>query len=56
MFQSNAQAMEPSYINWDLQREYITRGMTQLSASNFQDIFNMTKRVGEVEVKMNNIK
>ena len=56
MFQSSAQTAEPSYINWDLQKDYITRGVTQLSASNFQDIFNMTKRVGEVEVKMSNLK
>lgn len=56
MFQSSAQAAEPSYINWDLQKDYITRGTTQLSASNFQDIFTMTKRVGEVEVKMSNLK
>lgn len=56
MFHSSAQAAEPSYINWDLQKDYIKRGMTQLSASNFQDIFSMTKRVGEVEVKMSNLK
>jgi outer membrane lipoprotein SlyB len=56
MFQSSAHAAEPSYLNWDLQQDYIKRGVTQLSASNFQDIFTMTKRVGEVEVKMSNLR
>ena len=56
MFQSSAQATEPSYINWELQKDYIERSTTQLSASNFQDIFSMTKRVGEIEVKMSNLK
>ena len=56
MFQSSAQTNEPSYINWDLSHSYIQRGTTQMAASNFQDIFNMTKRVGEVEVKMSNLK
>jgi outer membrane lipoprotein SlyB len=56
MFKSSSQAAEPNYINWSLQHDYIQRGVTQLSASNFQDIFTMTKRVGEVEVKMSNLK
>lgn len=56
MFHSSSTAPEPSYINWDLQQDYIARTTTQLSASNFQDIFNMTKRVGEIEVKMSDLK
>jgi hypothetical protein len=47
---------EPSFINWDIQHEFNSRAMTQLAASNFQDIFNLTRRVGDLEVKMNKIK
>ena len=56
MFRSSAQSNEPSYINWDVQKDFMKNGMEQLNASNFQDIFNMTKRVSEVEVKMSNLK
>lgn len=47
---------EPNYINWDIQHERIKDSITQLTASNFQDIFSLTKRVGDLEVKMNRIK
>jgi outer membrane lipoprotein SlyB len=52
---SNA-AAETSYIDWEIQADFNHRGLLQLSASNFQDIFNMTKRIGEVETKMGKIK
>lgn len=49
-------AEEPSYLNWDIQQEFTSRGLKTLAASNFQDIFNLTKRINEVEVKMNKLK
>lgn len=49
-------AQEPSYLNWELQRDYIDRAYKQLATSNFQDIFNLTRRVGDIEVKMSKIK
>lgn len=53
---TSTMAEEPSYINWDIQREFTARATKSLAASNFQDIFNLTKRIGEVEVKMNKLK
>lgn len=47
---------ETSYIDWELQADFNDRALKQLSASNFQDIFNMTKRISEVETKMGKIK
>jgi hypothetical protein len=49
-------ALEPNYINWDIQHEKTKDAVTQLTASNFQDIFSLTRRVGDLEVKMNRIK
>jgi hypothetical protein len=53
---SSTSSIEPNYLNWDLQNEMNSRAVTQLSASNFQDIFNLTRRIGDIEVKMNKIK
>ena len=49
-------SIEPNYINWDIQQEKTKDAITQLAASNFQDIFSLTRRVGDLEVKMNRIK
>jgi hypothetical protein len=49
-------AEEPSYINWDIQQEFNSRGLKSLATSNFQDIYNLTKRTNEVQVKMNKLK
>lgn len=53
---TNRSPDEVSYIDWNVQAEYNMRGLEQLAASNFQDIFNMTKRISEIEVKMNKLK
>ncbi len=47
---------ETNYLDWELQADFNDRALKQLSASNFQDIFNMTKRISEVETKMGKIK
>ncbi|MDD9898929.1 MAG: hypothetical protein OXU45_08020, partial [Candidatus Melainabacteria bacterium] len=47
---------EVSYLSWNVQAEFNGRALNQLAASNFQDIFQMTKRISEVEVKMNKLK
>lgn len=47
---------EVSYLSWNVQAEFNHRALQQLAASNFQDIFSMTKRISEVEVKMNKLK
>ncbi len=49
-------AVETSYLDWEIQADFNDRALKQLSASNFQDIFNMTKRISEVETKMGKIK
>jgi hypothetical protein len=49
-------SIEPNYINWDIQHEKTKDAITQLSASNFQDIFSLTRRIGDIEIKMNQIK
>ncbi|MDA0772357.1 MAG: hypothetical protein O3C63_05380 [Cyanobacteria bacterium] len=53
---TNSVAQEASYLSWSVQAEYNKRAMDQLAASNFQDIFSLTKRISEVEVKMNKLK
>lgn len=50
------QAPEVNYINWDIQHIFTNNAIRELSASNFQDIYNLTRRTGELEVKMNKIK
>lgn len=47
---------EVSYLNWDIQHGFNGIHLRELAASNFQDIFNLTRRAGEVEVKMNKLK
>lgn len=47
---------EINYVNWGVSHSYKWKAMRELSASNFQDIFNLTRRVGDVELKMNRIK
>ncbi len=56
MITYNNVSVEPSYVDWEIQADYNDRGLKQLSASNFQDIFNMTKRITEVETKMGKLK
>lgn len=47
---------EVSYLGWDIQHTFQGTSLREITAANFQDIFNLTKRTGEVEVKMNRIK
>ncbi len=56
MITYNNAAVETSYLDWEIQADFNDRALKQLSASNFQDIFNMTKRISEVETKMGKIK
>lgn len=46
----------PNFINWRLQ--HIFQGNTQkyIMSSNFQDIFQLTKRTGEIRTKMDQVK
>lgn len=53
---STISTIEPNYLNWDLQQEMNTRALNHLSVSNFQDMFDLTRRIGDIEVKMNKIK
>lgn len=48
--------VEPNYINWDIQQDYAEQVYQQLTASNFQDIFSLTRRIGSLETKMGQIK
>lgn len=56
LYDTSTRTPEPNYLNWELQNDFIQRGQKQLLASNFQDIYSLTKRVGEMEVKMNKLK
>jgi len=47
---------EVSLINWDLQQVFHKNAIREVAASNFQDIYNLTRRNGDVEVKMNRVK
>jgi hypothetical protein len=47
---------EVNYINWDVNHAFQGTGIKELNAANFQDIYNLTKRVGELETKMGSIK
>ncbi len=47
---------EVNHINWAVDHSYKSKALRELTASNFQDIFNLTRRTGEVEAKMNQIK
>lgn len=49
------QAPEYDPFAWKVEVDDMDKTMKQLVASNFQDTFTMTKRVGEIETKMNNI-
>lgn len=50
------QAPEYDPFAWKVEVDDMDKTMKQLVASNFQDMFHMTKRVGEIETKMNNLK
>ncbi|MCE2928297.1 MAG: hypothetical protein LW817_01545 [Candidatus Caenarcaniphilales bacterium] len=49
-------SVEPNYINWDIQQDYAERVYQQLTASNFQDMFSLTKRLAEMQNKMSKLK
>jgi hypothetical protein len=56
MIVSNYSPQEQNPINWEIQHTFTEIAMKEVSASNFQDMFNLTRRSGEVEVKMNRVK
>lgn len=56
MYGSNASPYEASYINWNIQHTFNQTALREVTATNFQDIYNLTKRVGEVNVKEQRIK
>lgn len=47
---------EINYINWGVQHLFNSTAIRELVTANFQDVYNMTRRAGEVEVKMNRLK
>lgn len=49
-------APEADPFEWKVATDDMDKNLKQLLASNFQDTFFMTKRVGELETKMNNLK
>lgn len=56
LINSSVKSPEVNLATWMVQMDDLDGGMKHLVASNFQDIFNMTKRISEVEVKMNKLK
>ncbi len=47
---------EANYIDWTLQQMMQSDATKELAAANFQDIYNLTRRTGDVEVRMSKIK
>ena len=47
---------EPNYINWRVQHIFQSNSQKYLMAANFQDIFQLTKRTGEIRVQMDKVK
>lgn len=47
---------EVNYINWRVNHLYQGTTIKELNAANFEDIYNLTKRVGELETKMGSVK
>jgi len=47
---------EANYIDWQLQQMFQSDATKELAAANFQDIYNLTRRTGDVEVRMSRIK
>ncbi len=47
---------EANYIDWVLQQSAHSDATKELASANFQDIFNLTRRSGDVEVRMSKIK
>jgi hypothetical protein len=45
-------AEEINLINWRLQNDATEDGLRELAGTNFQDIMNMTRRIGDLETKM----
>ncbi len=56
MFTDHTRASEANYMDWVLQHSQHSDGTTELAAANFQDIYNLTRRSGDIEVRMNRIK
>ena len=46
----------PSLINWSIQHSNNDNAHKYIMAANFQDIFQLTRRVGEVRVQMDKIR
>ncbi len=47
---------EANYIDWVLQQGFQNDATREMAAANFQDIYNLTRRTGDVEVRMSKIK
>lgn len=47
---------EANYIDWQLQQMFQNDATKEMAAANFQDIYNLTRRTGDVEVRMSKIK
>ena len=47
---------EPNYINWRIQHMFQRNAHKYVMAANFQDIFQLTKRTGEIRVQMDQVK
>lgn len=51
-----SQFEEPNYINWRVQHIFQSNAQKYIMAANFQDIFQLTKRTGEIRVQMDKVK
>ena len=47
---------QANYVNWEIRHIFNGNATREVAAANFQDIFNLTRRSGEVEVKMSQLK
>ena len=56
MLQGQTSPSEANYINWGIQHSWNAKALREVTAANFQDIYNLNRRVGELEVKTNRIK